>query len=224
MVSNSEPLPEGTVIMADSQFAGRGQQNNTWHAAPGLNLTISVFLRPVFLALNQQFTLNMAVCIGIRNALVPLAGPEVMIKWPNDVYFRGRKLGGILIENVVSGVAYKSAVVGIGINVNQIEFDPGQVKSATSLREILQQDVNLLALLADICKGIEVQYLKLKSGSSDLISDYLSALYKFEQSAKFRDKNGGFEGIIEGVSPSGQLQVRAGAQHLTYNFKEIEFL
>jgi len=224
MVSNSEPLPEGTVIMADNQYAGRGQQENTWYAEPGLNLTASIFLKPAFLPVNRQFRLNMAISIAIRNALKTWVREHITIKWPNDIYFLERKLGGILIENSISGNQYKTAVIGVGINVNQLVFSPQQVKTAVSLNEILQENVNLIALLAEVCNHIEGQYLRLKGNSDDLTKDYLSGLYKFGQIATFKDKNGPFKGVIENVTPDGALVVATAGSTKAYNFKEIEFI
>ncbi|RYG09111.1 MAG: biotin--[acetyl-CoA-carboxylase] ligase, partial [Chitinophagaceae bacterium] len=123
LVSNSEPLPEGTVIMADDQYAGRGQQNNVWKAEPGKNLTFSLLLRPTFLRLNQQFLLNMAVSIAVNDVLGGLLGSTVSIKWPNDIYFRNLKMGGMLIENNIVGNGIKTAIIGIGSNVNQQNFE-----------------------------------------------------------------------------------------------------
>lgn len=224
MVSNSEPLAEGTVIMADNQYAGRGQHQNTWHADPGLNLTASIFLKPVFLPVNKQFRLNMAISIALRNALKTRIAEHIAIKWPNDIYYLERKLGGILIENTISGSQYKTAVIGIGVNVNQVTFSPQQVKTAVSLHEILQENVNLIELLAEICSHIEGQYLRLKGNSDDLTNDYLSGLYKFGQIATFKDKNGPFKGVIENVTPDGALIVATGGSSKAYNFKEIEFI
>ena len=224
MVSNSEPLPEGTVIMADNQYAGRGQQENTWHAEPGLNLTASIFLKPSFLPVDKQFMLNMAVSIGIRDALRQFVTDDISIKWPNDIYYKDRKLGGILIENSIIGSSYKSAIIGVGLNVNQTNFNPEQVKTAVSIREILQEDVNLMVFLAEICKRIEVQYLRLKANPSDMTADYLNGLYKFQQNATFRDRFGIFQGIIKDVSSRGQLIISKGGLNVGYSFKEVEFL
>jgi BirA family biotin operon repressor/biotin-[acetyl-CoA-carboxylase] ligase len=224
MVSNSEPLQEGTVIMADDQYAGRGQHENIWHAEPGLNLTASIFLKPGFLPVNRQFMLNMAISIAIRNALKTRVAEHIAIKWPNDIYYLERKLGGILIENSISGSQYKTAVIGVGINVNQLTFSPQQVKTAVSLNEILQENVNLIELLAEICSHIEGQYLKLKGNSDNLTDDYLSGLYKFGQMATFKDKHGAFEGVIENVTPDGALVIATEGSSRVYNFKEIEFI
>ncbi len=110
----------------------------------------------------------MAISIALRNALKTRVPEHIAIKWPNDIYYLERKLGGILIENSISGSQYKAAVVGIGINVNQINFSFQQVKTAVSLSEILQENVNLFELLAEICSHIEGQYLRLKGDSDNL--------------------------------------------------------
>ena len=103
MVSNSEPLPEGTVIMAENQYEGRGQVGSKWHAEPGKNLTFSILLRPSFIQPREQFNLNMTISIAIQKALESLIGTGLSVKWPNDIYFGHQKIGGMLIENIVAG-------------------------------------------------------------------------------------------------------------------------
>ncbi|WEK19351.1 MAG: biotin--[acetyl-CoA-carboxylase] ligase [Candidatus Pedobacter colombiensis] len=224
-VSNSEPLPEGTVIMADKQFAGRGQQNNIWHAAPGLNLTFSIYLSPSFLPINRQFLLNMAVSVGIRDALTAFLGDFLKIKWPNDLYYNDQKLGGILIENILSGTRYKASIIGIGINVNQLNFDSALLNRATSMGKILQRDVNLIELLSQICSHIECQYLKLKSGNLNNLQDnYLNGLYRFNQKALYRHDGHTFEGVITTVTENGLLVIKSEGTEKQYDFKEVEFL
>ena len=225
MLSKSEPLPEGTVIMADNQYAGRGQQQNVWYAEPGLNLTISVLLKPVFLPVSQQFMLNIAVSNGISKALQQLVKADLRVKWPNDIYYKDQKIGGVLIENSVFGSVIKSSVIGIGLNVNQKSFDPQISTVATSLSKILQEDVNLSQLLGEICSHLEAQYLKLKSNNSiNLHRDYLANLYQFDQPGLYRHNGEIFEGKITDVTRQGSLVVSANGRLREYNFKEIEFV
>jgi BirA family biotin operon repressor/biotin-[acetyl-CoA-carboxylase] ligase len=225
LVSKSEPLPEGTVIMADNQFAGRGQQQNSWQSAPGKNLTFSIYLKPSFLSVQKQFLLNMAVSIALNNALRALAGDEVKIKWPNDIYFGKQKLGGILIENLLSGQTYKTGIIGIGVNVNQVEFSGVIQARAISLTQILQKNVNLIELLAVICSHIESQYLKLRENNLvSLESDYLKRLLWYNQTGKFLHNGQEFEGVITGVTEQGMLVIKSKGMEKTYNFKEVEFL
>lgn len=225
LVSKSEPLPEGTVIMADHQYAGRGQKEMTWYTEPGKNLTFTLLLKPTFLKISDQFLLNMVISLAVRNALVRWLGEDVKVKWPNDIYYRNQKLAGMLIENILSGNTYKSAIIGIGLNVNQRTFTDTIAAKATSLGRILQQDVDLIQLLAEICSHIESNYLKLKTGNyASLKVDYLAHLYRFGQIAEYRQSDETFEGEITDISPEGLLGLRRNDTTFYYNFKEIEFL
>jgi len=224
MVSNSEPLPEGTVIMAENQFSGRGQVESTWHAEPGKNLTFSILLTPSFLPVQQQFTLNMAISVAIQRALGNVTGPGLTVKWPNDIYYGDQKIGGMLIENILSGSRIKACIVGIGINVNQEVFDDHLNGRAGSIFQILHKNVNLISLLAEICSHIEAAYLKLKSGNyTTLKEEYLNFLYRFKVKANYRQNGEIFEGRIIDVSDQGLLSMETEKGLMTYNFKEIEF-
>jgi BirA family biotin operon repressor/biotin-[acetyl-CoA-carboxylase] ligase len=223
-LANSTPLTEGTVIMAESQYAGRGQQQNRWHSDPGKNLTFSILLKPSFLPLNQQFNLTIAISVGIIKALEKLLGPQTKVKWPNDIYFGNSKLGGVLIENIVQGEQIKNAVIGIGLNVNQ-EFFPPEVPNAASVKQILQKDYDLKALLAEICGCIEAAYLMLKAGNIEqLKAYYIKKLYWFNELRPFKANGTDFDGIIEAVDENGRLAVSNNGETRLYSFKEIEFL
>jgi BirA family biotin operon repressor/biotin-[acetyl-CoA-carboxylase] ligase len=225
LVSKSEPLPEGTVIMADDQFAGRGQQHSTWLSQPGKNLTFSLLLNPSFLPIPNQFLLNMMICNALKAALRTISNKNILYKWPNDLFYEGKKLGGILIENILSGANYKAAIIGIGINVNQLDFRGLLSERATSLIQILQQDVNLIQLLAEICSQIESGYLKLRSNTYfDLRERYLEGLYQFNEMAFYKQGNEVFQARLIDVTQLGQLVLEKDGQPLYYNFKEIEFL
>ncbi|HYH55846.1 MAG TPA: biotin--[acetyl-CoA-carboxylase] ligase, partial [Anseongella sp.] len=132
LVANSGPVPDGTVIMAEGQYGGRGQADNTWLSEPGKNLTFSLILNCEFLPPAEQFCLSMAVSLGVLGTVKRELGKEALIKWPNDIYFGAKKLGGILIENVLMGSLLRSSVTGIGLNVNQTHFP--RLEGATSFR------------------------------------------------------------------------------------------
>jgi BirA family biotin operon repressor/biotin-[acetyl-CoA-carboxylase] ligase len=224
LLSNSKPVPEGTVIMAETQFAGRGQQANQWHSEPGKNLTFSLLLKPSFLAVTDQFDLTRAMSLGVFNALYPLLGDQLKIKWPNDIYYADKKLGGMLIENILQAGQIKNAVIGIGLNINQEKF-PDEASNATSVKQILQKDYDLRALLSDICGCIEAYYLNLKAGKIDFIRKaYLSRLYWFNESKRFRADDDIFNGTITAVMDNGMLVIQKGGEESVYSLKEIEFL
>lgn len=222
-LSKSTPLLEGTVIMAERQFAGRGQFDQTWLSDAGLNLTFSILLKPVFLAVDQQFELNKAISLGLNDVLRKYKGDDAVIKWPNDSYIGKKKIAGILIENMISGSSIRHAIVGIGLNVNQIEF-PASLKNVTSLKEGLHQDYDLLQLLAEICGAVESRYLQLRAGNfKKLAQDYLDRMYLFRQWSVFKSADISFEGRIVGVSKTGQLQIETGEGIKSFNNKEVEF-
>ena len=223
-LSNSKPLPEGTVIMAESQYAGRGQQQNKWNSEAGKNLTFSILLNPTFLAIASQFDLTRVVSLGVHSALESLLGDQLKIKWPNDIYYTDKKLGGILIENLLQGSQIKQSVIGIGLNINQEVF-PDWVPNPVSVKQILQQDYDLRTLLSEICSHIEGYYLNLKAGKVEFIREsYLSRLYWMNETKNFKMPEGIFSGTIKTVRNNGLLVIDNNGTEMEFNFKEIEFL
>lgn len=224
LLSNSKPVADGTVIMAESQYAGRGQQQNKWNAEPGKNLTFSLLLKPSFLPLQQQFYLTQTISLGVITAMQQATGLPIQIKWPNDIYHGDKKLGGILIENMVQGSGIKNSVIGIGLNVNQEVF-PDWVPNPTSVKQILHKDYELSALLLQICGCIEAWYLKLKAGRLDEIRlQYLANLYWLNQERDFMSEGRVFKGTITGVRNTGFLVLNTQEGEKEFNLKQIVFL
>lgn len=211
--------------MAENQYAGRGQQQNGWHAEPGKNLTFSILLKPTFLPVTDQFDLVRAVSLGVFDALAPLLGDKLKIKWPNDIYYADQKLGGMLIENMIQGGQIKNAIVGIGLNINQETF-PNHLPNAISLKQILHQDYDLNGLLSEICRHIEAYYLNLKAGKISFVRNtYLKRLYWLNEKKSFRSKEGMFDGIINNVKDNGMLVVKNNKnEELEFSLKEITFV
>ncbi len=224
LLSNSKPLIEGTVIMAEHQYAGRGQNLNIWESQAGKNLTISIYLKPSFLSVSDQFDLNKAISLGVADCLNKVLGENCHIKWPNDIYFHDRKIGGILIENVIKGYNLKESVIGIGINVNQTNFS-APLSRVNSISKVLHKDYNLQLLLTQLCQDIESRYLQLKAGKKDLLDEnYQNSLYRFNEQHRFQIENKIVEGIIKGVSQTGKLllQINNGVKEL--DLKEVKFI
>ena len=226
LASNSKPLIEGTVIMAEDQYAGRGQHQNGWHTEKGKNLTFSILLKPTFLPLADQFDLTRAVSIGVYDALEPLLGEKLKIKWPNDIYYGDSKLGGMLIENMVQGSFIKNSIIGIGLNINQETF-PAHLPNAISLKQILHQDYDLKNILSDICRHTEAWYLNLKAQNVILLREtYLSRLYWLNEQKRFKSAAAGvFNGSIINVKNNGLLVVKTeDNKEFEFNLKEVQFL
>ncbi len=223
-LSKSTPLFDGTVIMADSQLAGRGQSGNSWLSESGKNLTFSILLNPGFLPIERQFDLNIAISLAMNDFLNKYLAGKAFIKWPNDCYIGNKKIGGILIENIVHGNTIKHAIIGIGLNVNQENF-PAAFKNVTSLKQALHQDYNLMQILGEICVFIEARYLQLKAGNTDKLRDeYLSQIYLKDENALFKFDNEIQTATIRDITAIGQLAVETAGGLRYFNNKEIEFL
>lgn len=213
---------EGTVVITDYQTAGRGQRGNTWLAQAGENLTFSLILKPRFLSANEQFALNIAVSLGVYDFLEPYLGDALRIKWPNDIYVGIKKLGGILIENTLQSTRIETSVVGIGLNINQIDFESPQ---ATSLRLMTQQTYLLEQLLPQLLESVEKNYLLLRNGHhADLKQRYLHRLFRYQELHHFRSQGREFVGMIVGINPTGMLAVQIENRLEYFDFKEISYV
>lgn len=223
LIAQKDP-GEGLLVITDNQTAGRGQRGNQWEAKAGQNLTFSCILRPSFLAATEQFWLNMAISLGIYDALYPLLDEALRIKWPNDIYVGSQKLGGILIENILHGHHLAWAIAGIGLNVNQTEFG---YSTATSLQlqAPLPNTYDLPGLLSRLCETLEQRYLQLRAGHRfSLKQDYLAILYRYQEEHSFETEGRYFRGTIVGVDESGRLAISTNGQVQHFNFKEVSFL
>ena len=226
LTSNSEPLLEGTVIMAEHQYAGRGQRQSSWQAEAGKNLTFSVILTPKRITPENSFRLNIMVSVALNQALSKYVYSKLTIKWPNDIYFGNQKLGGILIENAILGNNIKHTIIGIGINVNQLSFNYTLAGSAISLAQILHQQIDLPTLLHEICIELESVYLSMEQGKHLLATKhYVDKLYQFGTLAKYSHNGEIFEGTIQGITDNGMLIIKPpNGQIITFGFKEVSFL
>lgn len=224
LVANSTPLREGTVIMAEHQTAGKGQQQNGWHSEAGKNLTFSLLLFPHFLLPENAFSLLMAVSLGVIKPLQKILSNSVSIKWPNDIYYGQKKLGGILIENILAGQMIKHSVIGIGINVNQAVF-PAHLPNPISLQQILNKKSGLKEVLLQICAGIESYYLKLKAGRLEEIKqEYLENLFGLGQELPFKANEKIFKGKIFTVNQMGLLGIKKEKETVFFDLKQIKFI
>lgn len=215
-------MSEGTVVVTDNQSKGRGQRGNVWLSMPGMNLTFSVILKPVFLKPVDQFNLTIVISLSIHDFLCELIPEEIKIKWPNDLLICGKKTCGILIENTISGSMLQQSIVGIGINVNQPSFSLDQ---ATSMKVITGKEFNLSDSLALVLLKLEQRYLQMRNGKyHDLKAEYMRYLFGFGKQMTFADSEGKFDGVIQGVTDDGRLVISRGEQIKKYNFKEVTFL
>lgn len=228
-------LPSGTVVTTPCQTAGRGQRGNTWEAAPGLNITMSMLLRPRRLEARRQFAISEAVSIAIVEVLrrhIPQELGHVSIKWPNDIYVGDRKICGILIEHSLRGMRIGHTIAGIGLNVNQPEF-LSDAPNPVSLTQITGRQYSVTALLDELSKELIELFSRVDSEDSEahqtqLHERYLSMLWRRNHPARYHDVASGsdFTGIITDVDAAGMLSIYDADADSTrlYAFKEVAFI
>ena len=220
-LNKSNEIDSGTVILADEQFNGRGQRGSGWSANPGENLTFSFFLDNVNLAVDKQFFLTELVSLVLID-LLHKNGVDAKIKWPNDIYVEGKKISGMLIENQLSHSGIKSTIIGVGLNINQQNFEGFK---ATSL--IIE--TGQFRQMNDVLFSFVESFNRLSSIFSpqrfdEIHNEYLSKMYLFKEESKFSDEKEVFNGEIVNVLNTGQLVVKREEVENEYNLKEIKFL
>lgn len=216
-----ERLPEGSVIVAENQVAGRGQIGNSWESEPGQNLTFSAVLYPDCLPANQQFFISQIASLSVKEALEAYVD-DLSVKWPNDIYWNDRKICGMLIENDLAGSYLYSSIIGIGINVNQTDFR-SDAPNPVSLRQITGKVYDKDEILDRFLSRFYQYYLSLLQEQYDLIRErYRSALYRGRGYHPYRDDHGPFEARIDRIEPTGHLvlQLHDGSRR-RYAFKEV---
>jgi BirA family transcriptional regulator, biotin operon repressor / biotin---[acetyl-CoA-carboxylase] ligase len=215
--------PEGTVITAQFQTGGRGQRGANWESKSGENLLCSAILYPTHLNAGKQFYLNIAVSLALRELIEDKLGKETFIKWPNDILVNQKKIAGILIEANWQDNKILSAIVGLGLNLNQIDFS---YSKAISARAILGTYQPIDQWLEDWLIQLEKYYFKLRSTNTEEIHKlYESHLFRMGKKERFIYEAMEIEAEITGVTMTGKLTLnKADGQILTCDLKEISMI
>lgn len=216
---------EGDVVLARRQTAGRGQRGHTWLGGEGENLTFSLVLEPTFLPINRQFLISQAVALALVDTL-RVYGISPRIKWTNDIYVGDKKIVGILLEQKLQGGVIARTVVGIGLNVNQLEFDTS-LPNPTSMAMESGREFDTAEVLDTLVERLMERYEQLRRGEYEqLCEEYHALLYHLDEWHTYSLADGTlFDGRILGVEPSGRLIVESrSGKTASYAFREIEFV
>lgn len=215
-------LEEGSVVWTDFQTSGRGQLGNSWESERGCNLTFSVVVYPSSIPANSQFLISQIAALSVKETLGKHAD-NVTVKWPNDVYWKDKKICGILIENDLSGRNISSSILGIGINYNQEVFE-GHAPNPVSLTQITGEKYILEDELHSFLEIFYNYYLLLLKDETDTIRQrYREALYRKDGFHLYWDENGVFEAAIYDIDLSGYLELQRKDGTLSkYAFKEVK--
>lgn len=215
----------GDIVWAEHQTAGRGQRGHQWLSPQGENLTFTMVVEPRFLPVAEQFLLCEAMSVALTDTFAAY-GIETRIKWTNDIYAGDRKLEGVLIEHSYSGPTLARTLLGIGINVNQTQFDPS-LPNPVSMAQITGRRYDRREVLETFERCMLARYGQLEHGDREALQhDYRDRMYGLGEQRPFRLADGGLVyGTIEGVRPAGELMLRHDDGSLgEYLFEEIEFV
>ena len=224
-LSTSQKLENFTVVSTENQLKGRGQMGSTWTSEPGKNLTFSVFLANALANVDSIYNLNVAVAISILEVLKNENIPELKIKWPNDIMSANKKVGGILIENAIKHNGEIQSIIGIGLNINQQNYDG--LPQASSLCLTTGQFYNCEELLTKIVNQLKLNINFINENRGLLLWDkYHQFLYKKNIPSAFENLEGQkFMGIIKQVISNGQLELMMEDDSIQYfNIKELKML
>lgn len=223
-----EGAPEGAVVGADHQTAGRGRWGRTWSSAPGNLLQTSTVLRPRIRVADAGL---ITTCVGVAcaRAVEEVSGIEVGIKWPNDVNIIGKKIAGILVESHVDATGrVETAIAGVGINVNwEVADMPEEIRDrATSISAVTGARVDRLQLLASFLFALESVYGLIKAGRrEEIIAEAVMRSEVLGQAVTIRFLDGtAVAGRAAGLDASGGLQLETAAGVRTVHVGEIEQL
>jgi BirA family transcriptional regulator, biotin operon repressor / biotin---[acetyl-CoA-carboxylase] ligase len=223
----AEGAPEGALVVAEYQTAGRGRWGRSWESARGRALLFSLVLRPGPEAVGLLTTLAGVACAsGIRG----VTGLDAGLKWPNDVILRGRKVAGILVETRVAGSAVTAAVVGVGVNVSSRadDFSPEVAETATSVEVELaaagrSEAPERVALLAAILRQLDQRYRSW--APHRLLEEATGLSVILGRRVLVRGPRGDVtEGVARRLTSTGALELEAGGTFVVVESGEVERL
>lgn len=223
---DTSTVDEGYIVRAEHQTSGVGQQGNIWQSQANKNLTFSMLLKPTFLPIADRYMLTKAISLAMVDFLkAVLPNNFISIKWPNDIYVGKDKICGMLISNKFRGMSFNSSVVGIGFNVNQVQFGK-DLPNPTSLKTITGNDYDLSAELKKIYDSITIRYEELRSGNYDKLDrEYLENLLYFGEERGYYYKERPLSATIKGINKEGMLLLNTSDnKQIICNLKELRFI
>ena len=222
-VMSANALAGFTLVVADDQTHGRGQQGNSWETERGKNLTFSLLCHPDFIRPAEQFLLSQCMAVAVREALAQYV-EGVEVKWPNDIYVGEEKISGTLIECDLQGKHIANCIIGVGININQTEFR-SDAPNPTSLRLLTGREHDREEVLSAIMRGFQRYYGWLQEGRAEALRErYMQHLYRRNGMHRYSDVRGEFMAEIAAIEPTGHMRLRFDNGNVVrYELKEVRF-
>jgi BirA family transcriptional regulator, biotin operon repressor / biotin---[acetyl-CoA-carboxylase] ligase len=209
--------PEGAVVLAEEQTAGRGRAGRSWHSERGTGIYVTLLLRPKISPV-QAPLLTMMAGLSAQAAIEAQTGQTVDLKWPNDLMLAGKKLGGILTEMYAEPSQVRFVIVGIGINTNQEKFPAELASTAISLRAQTGRAQSRMELLVRLLREFETDYNRFLREGAASVTKRFESVSSYARGKRVSVLNGAesYSGVTAGLSPEGLLRVeREGGNIVT---------
>jgi len=221
---SKKKIEELTTVYSKFQTSGKGQRGNSWESEKDKNLLASVVLYPDMLMANEQFIVSQIISLAIKDSLDNIT-KDVTIKWPNDIYWKQKKICGILIENLIVEDKIGQSIMGFGLNVNQTDFT-SDAPNPVSLKQITGKDYIIEKLLEEIIENLNSYYSDIKRGVTDyIIKKYKTSLFRAEGYYLYNDGINDFKACIKDVLPNGVLVLeKKDGEVKHFAFKEIKYI
>ena len=213
----------GEGVFAMEQRSGKGRRGKTWKSQRGGNILLSILAQMRWLPVQKQFHLSIAVALACLDFFSKYTKENIKIKWPNDIFINDRKAGGILIENVIKGNLWQWAIIGIGLNINQENFEKDKLK-ATSLKQITGGHYDVIQLSRELHEIVLKRLSVLHSDElSKMLGEYNENLFCRNKRVKLKKGNIVFETEIDRVSASGEL-ITKDVMERSFGFDEVQWM
>jgi BirA family biotin operon repressor/biotin-[acetyl-CoA-carboxylase] ligase len=212
----------GNSVFALEQTRGKGRRGKEWKSNKGANIMLSIVSEMQWLSVSEQFQLSVAVALACHDVISKYILGNIFIKWPNDLFINDRKTGGILIENVIKGTLWQWSVIGIGMNINQQEFDEFNL-AATSLKIESGKEFDVIKLANDLVEIVLKRIDDLKERKfQEMLEEYNQKLFARNKLVRLKKENAVFQTKITGVSAKGELITKDTLER-RFSFDEVEF-
>lgn len=200
--------PEGALIVADMQTAGRGRRGRSWQSPAGTNVYFTLILRPDYKP-DKASMVTLVMALAVAEGIEAVCGLQTQIKWPNDIVANGRKVCGILTEMRAERDSVQHIVVGAGVNVGLQVFAPELAEKATSLQAECGVRVSRMSLIVHVMKAFEKFYGRFRDtlDLSGMREKYESLLVNRDREVRVLDPGGDFAGVSRGINNAGELLV-----------------
>lgn len=225
LIAAEPETPAYTVVRADYQHAGRGQRGHRWESQRGKNLLFSILLRPRGIKAADGFAIQQIVSVAIYRTLEQYA-PGFSIKWPNDIYWKDRKICGFITENSITGEYIDTSIVGIGLNLNQRAF-ASSAPNPVSLLQITGEESQASDIMGQITRRVMqgMEEYELCGSSTKADAEYKEALYRSRGFYPYSSNGREFTAMICSVTPGGELVLcETDGTIGCYRFKEVAFI